>query len=213
MDKEKIKKVLEELNKEKKRKFSQSYDLIINLKDFDIKSNPINFFATLHYQRGKKVSTCALVGQGLADKAKGVCDFVVSEKDFAKYKDDKKEVQNLAKKYDFFIAQANLMAQVATVFGKVLGPKGKMPNPKAGCVVPPGADMKGVVDKLQKMVKLQTKNAPIIQCIAGNETMPEEEVIDNILSIYSALIKQLPNEANNVKEVLIKKTMSKPMKV
>ena len=140
MDKEKIKKVLEELKKEKKRKFNQSYDLIINLKDFDIKSNPINFFVTLHYPRGKKVSTCALVGAGLAEKAKGVCDFVISEKDFNKYKDDKKGVQTIAKKYDFFIAQANLMAQVATIFGKVLGPKGKMPNPKAGCVVPPAAD-------------------------------------------------------------------------
>ncbi|MFC1801784.1 50S ribosomal protein L1, partial [Nanoarchaeota archaeon] len=124
MDKEKIRKVLEELKKERKRKFTQSFDLIINLKDFDIKSNPINFFATLHYPRGKKVSTCALVGHELAEKAKEACDLTITEKEFDKYKDDKKAVQDLAKKYDYFIAQANLMAKVATVFGKVLGPKG-----------------------------------------------------------------------------------------
>ncbi|MFC1801593.1 hypothetical protein ACFLZB_03960, partial [Nanoarchaeota archaeon] len=84
---------------------------------------------------------------------------------------------------------------------------------KAGCVVPPAVDLKIVVGKLQKMVKLQTKNAPIIQCIIGNEGMSDDEVIDNIMTAHSALIKLLPNEENNVKEVLIKKTMSKPIKV
>lgn len=212
MDKEKIKKALEELNKSKKRNFAQSYDLIVNLRDIDIKSNPVNFFVTLHYPKGKKVSACCLVGSELAEQA-GACDLAIREKEFDKYKDDKKALQDLAKKYDYFVAQANLMPKVATIFGKVLGPKGKMPNPKAGCVVPPTADLKDLMGKLQKTVKVQTKNAPTVQCICGNEKMSEEEIIDNIITLYNALVKALPNEENNVKDVLLKKTMSKPVKV
>ena len=213
MDKEQIKKALEELKKSKSRKFKQKYDLIITLKHMDIKKNPVDFFFVLPHLKGKKTSVCALVGQELADKAKDVCDEVIRDNTFDIYKDDPKKAKALGRKYDFFIAQANLMAQIATVFGKILGQRGKMPNPRAGCILPPTGNVQGVVDNLQKTIRIAAKTMPVIQCMVGSEEMKEDEVIENIMAAYNALIKTLPSEEQNIGEVLLKKTMSKPVKV
>ena len=125
MDKEQVTKALAELKKQPKKKFSQSYDLVINLKNIDIKTNPLDFFVTMPHPKGRQVKVACFCDQQLADNAGKNCELVIKEVDFHKYK-DKKLVKKLAEEYDYFIAQANLMTQVATIFGKVLGTKGKI---------------------------------------------------------------------------------------
>ncbi len=212
MDKEQVQKVIEELKKNPKRKFTQSYDLIINLKNLVIKSNPVDFFVTLHYPKGKKIKVAAFVDVQLADAANEACDLVIREADFPKYA-DKKVQKKLAEGYDYFIAQANLMPKLAQAFGKVLGTKGKMPNPKLGCVVPPTANLKLLVDKLNKTVRLSAKKGLNLQCLVGKEDQREEEVIDNILTIYQTALKQLPEEKQNIKNVALKLSMSRPVRI
>ncbi len=212
MDKEQVKKALEELKKQPQRKFSQSYDLIINLKNIEIKQNPIDLSVNLHFSNGKKIKVAAFVGQELAEQASKFCDLAIKETDFAKYK-DKKVVKKLAEDYDYFIAQAPLMAKVAAVFGKVLGMKGKMPNPKLGCVVPPNANLEVLVKKLGQTVRLVAKKGTNLQCMVGKENQPEKEVIDNILTVYQTVLKHLPNEVQNIKNVVLKLTMSKTVKI
>jgi len=212
MDKVQVKKALQELNKLPKRKFLQSYDLVINLKNFEIKQNPLDFFTTLHFSSGKKIKVAAFVDQLLREQAGKFCDFVIEEKDFPNYA-DKKAAKKLADSYDYFIAQANLMPKVAAVLGRYLGVKGKMPNPKLGCVVPPNANLEPLIKKLNTTVHLVAKKALNLQCLVGKENQSEEEIIDNILTVYQGVIKQVPNEAQNIKSVLIKYSMSKPVKV
>jgi len=212
MKKEDIKKAIEELRKQPKRKFSQTYDLIINLKNLVIKQNPLDFFVTLHYPKGKKAKIAAFVDQLLVDNATKNCDLVINDKDFEQYKDPKK-LKKLAEEYDYFIAQANLMPQVAATFGKVLGTRGKMPNPKLGCVVPPNANLEPLVKKLNSTVRLVAKKATNLQCIAGKENQEEDQIIDNILTIYQAVLKNVPNETQNVKNIYLKFTMGKPVKI
>jgi len=212
MDKEQIKKALEELKKQPKRKFTQSYDLIINLKNLEIKQNPLNFFVTLHFPKGKPIKVAAFVDQQLKEQADKFCDLVIEEKDFANYK-DKKNVKKLAESYDYFIAQSTLMAKMAAAFGKVLGTKGKMPNPKLGCVVPPNANLEVLTKKLNTTVKLIARKATNLQCMVGKEDQSEEEIIDNILTVYQSALKQLPQEEQNVKNVDLKLTMSKPVRI
>ncbi|ENO12050.1 ribosomal protein L1 [Thermoplasmatales archaeon SCGC AB-539-C06] len=105
------------------------------------------------------------------------------------------------------------MPKVAASFGKILGPKGKMPNPKAGCVVPPNANLKVLYERLQKLIKLSAKVMPMMQCIVGKEDSKDEEVADNIFTIYDSLVHHLPGGKNNIKNVLLKLTMSKPIKL
>ena len=124
-----------------------------------------------------------------------------------------KLLKKLSNDHDLFIAQATIMPKVATSFGRVLGPRGKMPNPKAGCIVPPNANLKPLYENLQKTLKISAKKEPLIQTYVGKEDTAEEIVIDNIKTIYTTLIHHLPNEKNNIKSIYIKYTMSKPVQI
>ncbi len=213
MNKEQIQKALEEIKKQPQKKFAQSYDLVINLKDYDVKQAPLDFFAHLPYSKGKKVKVAAFVDQQLADQASKFCDTVIRDTDFDRYKEDKKAAKKLAQNHDYFIAQATIMPKIAAVFGKALGARGKMPNPKLGCVVPPNANLEPLVKKLATTVRLSAKKGTNLQCIVGKQDQAEIQVIDNILAVYQTAIKQLPNEAHNIREILLKTTMGKPVKV
>ena len=186
------------------KKFTQSIDLIVNLKGIDVKnsSHNVNTFSKV----------CALVGHELESSAKEAMDGVVLADQFSEYK-SKKEAKKLAAQYDYFVAQANIMPQVASAFGPVLGPKGKMPNPKAGCVVPPNANLSHAYESLQKTIRIANKQSKSIKCIIGKEGQNEEEVIDNVMTAYNTIIHSLPNEVHNVKSVQLKLTMGPPLTI
>jgi large subunit ribosomal protein L1 len=216
MDKNTVKEALKKLKEtSKKRNFKQTVDLIVNLKGLNLKKSDqhVELYTQLHYPKGKPIKVCAFVGAELKDDAEKVCDTAIFVDDFPKYQNDKKKLKKLANDHSFFIAQATIMPKVAQVFGKVLGTRGKMPNPKAGCVVPPKAALKPLYERLQKTAVLKAKTQLTIRAIVGNEEQNEDEIIDNVLTIYNALIHKLPNEENNIKTVLLKLTMGKPVEV
>jgi large subunit ribosomal protein L1 len=210
MNEAKVKEALKKLKESsKKRKFAQTVDVIFILKYLQ-KTEKVDFFVDLHQPRGKKIKICALVGTELAEQAKEVCDKVVVQDDFAKFAKDKKATKKLANECDYFIAQANIMTEVAKTFGRVLGPRNKMPNPKAGCVVPPAANLKMVYDRLQNRLRVMSnKNHNwMIQCAVAAENMSDEQIVDNVMTVYNALIANLPSQENNYKKGFVKFTMS-----
>lgn len=214
MDKKKSLDILKKAREaSEKKKFTQSFDLIFSLRDIDLKNsnNHVDFFTVLHYSRGKKIKTCALVGPELKDEAEKNCDMVLMADDFEKQ--TKKDIKKIAGQIDFFIAQANIMPKVAQIFGPILGPKGKMPNPKAGCVVPPKASLKPLIDNLQKTIRASAKTQPVIQVPIGREDMKDEELADNLWTAYDQIIHHLPNGQHNIKDAYVKTTMGKPVKV
>lgn len=216
MDKNDFVKALEQLradSKQKPRKFKQGVDLIINLKDLDLKKpeQQIELFVPLKFV-ARKAKICGIVGGELAAQAKANLDLTITPDDFPRYS-DKKVLKKLAKEYDWFIAQANIMIEIAKIFGRVLGQRGKMPNPKAGCVVPPNANLKVVADKLRNTIKVAAKTQPSVKRAIGNETMKDEEIAENAMIIYSAVAGKVSDETANIKNVLLKFTMSKPVRV
>lgn len=210
-----FKKSLELLRKDApKRKFSQSVDFIINLKSIDLKKpeEQVDIFVSLPKPFGKK-KICALVGAELIAQARSCCDFAVGSDEFSQYAGNKKLVKKLARSYDFFIAQINNMGDVAKVFGRILGPLGKMPNPKAGCVVPPNANLKPLIERLQNTVRLTNKGQFSVKALVGVESMSDDELSENMNSVYSSVVHKLPLEFDNIKNVLVKFTMSKPVNI
>lgn len=214
MDKELLLQTIQSAKNSSKRNFLQSYELIINLKDIDIKKpeHQLNLFIPLPHQRGKKIKACAFCGPELLAQAKEVCDRVILSEEFDKFK-SKKEIKKLATEFDYFIAQANVMTKVASVFGRVFGPRGKMPNPKSGCVVAPTANLRPLYEKLQNTINIRLRQAPQIQCAVGTENMDDNKIAENIMAIYDTVIHNLPNEKNNIKGIYIKSTMGKPVEV
>lgn len=200
-----LKKAIEELRKQEKRKFDQSIDLIINLRKFDIKKYQINNYVQLpHKIKEKKIC-------GLIESKTDVID-TINKAGFALYK-DKKSIKKLVKKYDFFVASASLMPSVATTFGRILGPAGKMPSQKLGILINENENsIKELVNKVNSVIRIQTKE-PSIKAVIGKEKMNDEEIIENIKAVYTAVLNELPNKKDNIKSVMIKFTMGKPIKV
>ena len=200
-----VKKALEELKKSKERKFNQTVDLIINLQKFDVRKSQINLFLKVpHKIKDKKVAGF------LESKNKDIDTITPTE--FNKYR-DKKELKNLVKKYDFFISQASLMPKVATTFGKILGPAGKMPSPQLGIIL--NADEKSILDlkeKINNTIKVKLKESSI-KLAMGKQDMKEENLIENISYVYKEILKVLPRNKENIKNVAVKFTMTKPIKI
>ena len=211
MDDSKVLEVLKKI-RNKKRNFNQAIDLIVSLKDLDLKKpeHQLDVFVNLPNSSGKKVKVCALVAQELASEAKEICDSFVLEEDFSKYAKDKKILKKLVRENDYFIGQANIMPKIASSFGRILGPKGKMPNPKAGCIVPPKASLKPFYSKLQTTVRVSAKTSPVVQCKIGNEKMSDDQIAQNFKTVYDQIINSLPGGEANIKTIYLKMTMGKP---
>lgn len=192
-----------------KRNFKQSVELIINLKDIDLKKpeERVDLFVALPHSTGRDIKVCALIGPEMMEHASKFCNRVIPEDNFIAYEGKKRDVKKLAQEYDYFIAQVPLMAKIAKIFGRYFGPRGKMPNPKAGCVVPANINLELVCARLKNTVRVQTKNAPNIQIRIGREDMPEEHLFDNINMVYSQVVHTLPKEEHNIKNVILKLAM------
>ncbi len=204
-DKMELKEALLELRKLEKKKFEQSIDLIVNLKGIDVKKDNISAIIKIP----KKI------------KDKKVCGFLTKKSnliksitlpDFPKYK-DKKELKELVKEFDFFIAAAQLMPSVATTFGKILGPAGKMPSPQLGVIMKEDdSNIEQVLKNIENSVKIRVKE-PSIKIAVGKENMKDEDIISNVNALYEGIVNILPTKKENVKNIMLKLTMSKPIKV
>jgi len=209
--KEEIKKTVENLRKvTKKRNFSQAVDLIINVKNVDIKKTPIDQFITLPHTFTKKPKVCAILDDDFVKKAQQIADHVVSKSELERIS-NAREIKKLGKNYDFFVSQANMMGLIATKFGRILGPLGKMPNPKFGGVVAPSTDIASVVDKFKKSIRVMSKNEYIVKTRVGYENMKDEEITDNTMHVYETITHALPHGEHNVKSAIMKFTMSRPL--
>ena len=137
---------------------------------------------------------------------------VLSEPEFSRL--DKKQIKNLEKDYSYFVGSAKLMPKIATQFGKILGPKGKMPNPSIGTVVMDEDDknLEEIAKKLKRIVVIKLKEKSFKTSIGTEDSKPEE-IADTFELVYHALLNVLPKKKENIKSVLLKYTMSKPVKV
>ncbi len=202
--------------KSPKKKFSQAIDIIINLQNLDLKKqeHKVDLFLQLPHSPGRKKAVCAFVDAQLVQKAKAAFNTVITKEDFPKWQNNKKEQRKLANDHDFFISQVEIMAQVAAIFGKVLGARGKMPSPKAGAVIPGSIqNLEPIANKLQNTIRLQTKNELSVKASIGTEAMKDEDLADNILAVYNTLLSKLPQEKNNIRYLAIKTTLGQLFKI
>ena len=203
--KEDLQKALAELRNGKERKFDQTVDLIVNLQKFDLKKNSVNVSVPVPFKvKDKKIA-------GFFETKKEGVDTITKEM-FKKYS-DKNEMKKLVKKYDFFMAEGKLMPIVATTFGRILGPAGKMPSPQLGILMT--VDDKAIdelKERINNSIKIRTKENSIKLSI-GKQSMKDEEIIENIMTVYNVLLKELPRNKENIRNIEVKFTMTKPQKI
>jgi len=212
LDKKTLLTAIKELkSKSKERKFIQSVDLILDIKELDMKApeGRLQEIVELPHLTGKPNKICVFATGELAFKAKeSSADIVIEKTDLEGLLGKKKDLRKLANTYDVFITEAPLMASVGRTFGPVLGPRGKLPIP-----VPPNVNIQEAIEKHRRTVRLRMRNQPIIQCQIGTEDMKDEDLVDNILAVLRVLDGKLKRGLKNIKYLFIKTSMGTPVKI
>lgn len=192
------------------RNFEESVEVAINLRDVDltVPKNRIQEDIILPHGRGKKITVCLFGGGEMALKARGVADLVISPDEFGKYMDDKKIAKKLARDYDYFIAEAPLMANIGKRMGVVLGPRGKIPKP-----VQPGADPAPIIGTLRKTTTVRSRERRTFQAHVGTRSMKPEELAENVDAVINRVTSKLEKGRINIDSVYVKTTMGPAVRV
>ncbi len=209
--KEVTQKIKEARELSKSRNFTQTFDLVFNLQQMDLKrpDHKVDLGVTLSSQlKPKKLKICAIVDHGVSGADK-VFDKVLFNDELVALKGNMAEIRKLTHEFDKFVVQANYMPQFAQILGRYLGPMNKMPSPKLGMVIASKTPLEPLYEKLQKTVHLATKKNLVLQASIGAETESDETIAKNIVAVYEALVHALPNHEHNVKDVGVKLTMGK----
>ena len=206
-----INSVKEAKTKSEKRKFVQSVELVINLREVDMKKpeSKIQELIELPHPVGKQSKVCVIASGELALKARNAgADLVVERAELESLAGDKKKQKTLADTYESFIAEAPLMPVVGKVLGAVLGPRGRMPTP-----VPPSVNIADAITKQRKTILVRTRNQPVLQCRIGTEDMSDEQIAENIQTVLRRLEGKLKKGLKNIRSVVIKTAMGPPIEL
>ena len=114
--------------------------------------------------------------------------------------------------FDAVIATPDMMGVVGRL-GKVLGPKGLMPNPKSGTVTMDVA--KAIEDTKAGKVEYRLDKANIIHCVIGKKSFTEQQLVENANALIQAIAKAKPSAAKGqyFRSISVAATMSPGIKV
>jgi large subunit ribosomal protein L1 len=196
--------------KENNRKFKQTIDVVVNLKNIDlnIPKNRIDEDIILPNGRGSEAKIGLFASGQLALDSKDLVDLLIKPEDIEDLSDDKKKSKKMADEYDFFIAEAPLMPTIGKTLGTVLGPRGKMPRP-----IPPQGDITDTVNKLRSTVKVRSKGNTTFHTVVGTEDMDSSQIAENIEAIIKRIEGVLERGKMNIRSIYVKTTMGPSEKV
>ena len=155
---------------------------------------------------GKSVRVAVFTKEDKADEAKAAGADLVGAEDLAE------EIQNGKIDFDRCIATPDMMAVVGKL-GKVLGPKGLMPNPKLGTVTPNIAD--AIRAAKGGEIEFRVEKAGIVQAGIGKSSFAQEALVENVNAFVNAILKAKPNgvKGTYVERVTLSSTMGPSVKL
>ena len=189
----------------KTRKFDESVDLVLNL-NIDAKKTDMNIRGSFVLPNGTgKTKKVLVVTKTKADEAKDA-DYCGAEDMLEKI-----EKENWFD-FDTIIATPEMMPALGKL-GKVLGPKGLMPNPKLGTVT---TNVKDAIANVKKgMVEYKNDSYGNVHMSIGKLSFDEKKLEENLRAIVAEIVKNKPTSVKGtfVKNVSISSTMSPGLKI
>merc|ERR1712096_150311 len=195
--------------KDKPRKFTETVDLQIGLKNYDPqKDKRFSGTVKLKHVPRQKYKVCLLGDQAHCDEAKSIGMDCMSADDLKKLNKDKKKVKKLAKKYDAFLASDTLIKQIPRLLGPGLNKAGKFPS-----LVTHNDNLEQKRDDIQGTIKFQLKKVLCLAVAVGHVEMTPDQLVENIHMSINFLISLLKKHWQNVKSLHIKSPMGKPQRL
>ncbi|WP_440952928.1 50S ribosomal protein L1 [Methanococcoides sp. FTZ1] len=193
------------------RKFSESVDLAINLKNLDMSQpkNRVDEEIILPNGRGKtlKIAVFAKGEVGLNAKEAG-SDYVFSEEDIKELGEDKSKARSLANECDFFIAEVQYMPLIGKTLGTVLGPRGKMPVP-----LTPDRNVADLINTTKNSIRIRSKDRLTFHVSVGRRDMDADKLAENIETVMNRVEQALEKGKHNLKSVYVTTTMGKSVRL
>merc|ERR1712020_93694 len=179
-------------SKDKNRKFTESVELQIMLKNYDPQKDK-RFSGTVKLPNiaRPKFTVCVLGNQAHIDEATKHGVPHMSVEDLKKLNKDKKLVKKLAKKYDAFLASDALIRQIPRLLGPGLNKAGKFP-----AILAQGEDMVAKIEDMKATIKFQMKKVLCLAVAVGTVNMS-----------INFLVSLLKKQWQNVRSLHIKTTM------
>jgi len=182
-------------------KFQETLEVAINL-GIDSNKTEQNIKGVINLPKGTgKNIRVAVMAKG--DKAKEANDAgadIVGDDDFAK------KINEGKIDFDLLISTPDMMPTIGKI-GKILGPKGLMPNPKLGTVT---QDVKtAVLNAKAGQVQYKNDKSGIVHAGIGKLSFSEEDLLENLKTFYSSISKNKPDAVKGsfIKKVSIASTM------
>ena len=202
-----LEQAVEIVKKVSSAKFDESVDIAINLNvDPRHAEENIRISTSLPNGTGKKVVLLVLA-QG--EKVKEALD---AGADYCGNKDYIEKIKAGWVDVDRIIATPDMMAELGKL-GKILGPKGLMPNPKSGTVTMNVS--KAVSDQKAGMVELRVEKTGIVHTVCGKVSFSSGDLVENIKQIYNVLLKSRPPSVKGqfLEKISISSSMGPSVKV
>ena len=185
----------------KRDKFDETIEISMNLGiDPRHADQMVRGVVSLPNGNGKTMKVAVFAKDTKANEAKSAGADIVGAEDLA----DDMQKGNLD--YDRVIATPDLMGVVGRI-GKILGPKGLMPNPKLGTVT---IDVKSAVEAAKSgQVQYRAEKTGIVQAGIGKVSFGSDKLIENVNSFIEAIQKSRPSGAKGtfIKKISISSTM------
>jgi large subunit ribosomal protein L1 len=206
--------------KSKDRKFDESIDLILNIKDVNLQDPNTRIDQELilpnEVIKDEKPNVCVIASDEILLEAKNLgLDTLDSEGLANLNNQEKKYKKKFVKKYEYFIVEDKEMRNVARYLARFLGPAGKMPKPfpSGYGIISSVDDLKTGIERYKKVIRVQMKKNPIIQLKIGKKSMSSNKLLENMKTAVDFILDFLPHKYNNIKSMIIKTTMGRPIKV
>ncbi len=184
-----------------KAKFDETVEIAINLNvDPRHADQMVRGVISLPHGTGKSVRVAVFAKGDKADAAKAAGADIVGADDLAE------QVQSGKIDFDRCIATPDMMAVVGRL-GKVLGPRGMMPNPKLGTVTP---DVAKAVEAVKGgQVEFRAEKAGVVHAGIGKASFAEDALVANTRAFFDAILRAKPSGAKGVyvKKASISSTM------
>merc|ERR1711924_36279 len=196
-------------SKEKPRKFLQTVELQIALKDYDTQRDK-RFAGTIklpHVPR-PRMKVCVLGDAVHCEQAQRANIPFKSVEDLKKLNKNKKLVKKLAREFDAFVASQVLIPQIPRLLGPGLNKAGKFPT-----LVTHKDDLEAKINDIKSNVKFQLKKVLCMGVAVGNVGMTPDELRQNSLMSINFLVSLLKKNWNNVKTLHIKSTMGRSQRI
>jgi len=199
---------IKEIKKNSNTKFEESIDLSfkVNLKKIKEADSSIRTVLELPNGNGKKYRVAVLCDDSKLSEAKKSGADIVGSEDLLN-KISSKEI-----KFDKLVCTPSMMPKIGKL-GKILGPKGLMPNPKLGTV---SDDLVNTVNKIRnKFAELKNDKDGNLSMSIGRKSFTEKKILENLNYVFENLKKDKPNMINsvNVKKIYLASTMGPSFKI